>query len=212
MKTPLFVLLVIVAGLNTHSTPLLAQAPIPVHDKKHDKWSKVIQHAKTISTIINTRVTVVVRKMQDAQEFISKAHMIVNNTVQNVKMVNHILKIKKEIEDLVNVSINAINEPRDNDLDGIDDLHYLNKWKHIQILLAIAGQADNVFELFKNVVESDRTIMDDKGRLSIIKDAYEDARKIRTSLRIQLRRINQEIYAYQRQRREVLAFEQLFSN
>ena len=88
------------------------------------------------------------------------------------------------------VDVSIINEPRDHDLDGQDDLYYLNKWKHIQILLAIAGDADSVWELFKNVLEDDTNIMDDKSRLTIIQDAYKDALKIKASIRIQLRRIN----------------------
>ena len=172
----------------------------------------MIQSAKTASLVINTKVNIAISKIKKAQEFISKAHTIVNHTVENVKMVNQIIKINQEVATLVTTSIDAINEPRDYDYDGIDDLHYINKWKHIQILLAIGGQFDNVFELFKNVVESDRTIMDDKGRLKIIEDAYKDARKIRSSIRIQLRRINKEIYKYQRQRREVVLFTELFSN
>ena len=115
------------------------------------------------------------------------------------------------------VDVSIINEPRDHDLDGHlsagaeDDLYYLNKWKHIQILLAIAGEADSVWELFKNVLEDDTNIIDDKGRLTIIQDAYKDALNIKASIRIQLRRINKEIFAYQSKRREVLAFEQLFN-
>ena len=126
-------------------------------------------------------------------------------------MVNQTILITQDINDLVQTSIEAINEPRDHDLDGQDDLYYLNKWKHIQILLAIAGEADSVWELFKNVLEDDTNIMDDKGRLTIIQDAYNDALKIKASIRIQLRRINKEIFAYQSKRREVLAFEQLFN-
>ena len=192
----------------------LAQAqiqPVPVRDGKHNKWSLILQQVQTATIVVNVRTTLVVQKIRDVQEFVSKAHSVVNHTVKNVRMVNQTILITQDINDLVQTSIEAINEPRDHDLDGQDDLYYLNKWKHIQILLAIAGEADSVWELFKNVLEDDTNIMDDKGRLTIIQDAYNDALKIKASIRIQLRRINKEIFAYQSKRREVLAFEQLFN-
>jgi len=204
------ILLILIASTLSSNNRLLAQ--VEVKDKKHNKWSKVIQSAKTASLVISTKVNIAVSKIKKAQEYISKAHTIISQSVENVRMINQIFKIGQEVTTLVNNSIDAINEPRDFDNDGIDDLHYINKWKHIQILLAIGGQFDNVFELFKNVLESDRAIMDDKGRLKIISDAYQDARKIRSSIKIQLRRINKEIYQYKRQRREVQLFSELFSN
>ena len=189
---------------------LSAQAPVPVFDKKHNKWSAILMNVQQASTIINARVVLVVNNIRKAQEFVSKAHTVVNGVVKNVRMVNQLIQIEQDIAQLVQTSIAAINEPRDTDLDGIDDLYYLDKWKHIQILLAIGGQADGVFELFKNVIEDDTHFMDDKGRLTIIKDAYLDARNIKTAIRVQIRRINQEIYRYKIQRREVIAFERLF--
>ena len=192
--------------------PIDAQAPIPVIDKKHNKWSKIISEVKKASLIINSKVSLFVQSISKTQEFLVKAHTIVSSTILNIKMINQIIKIQKEIENLVTRSLEEINRPRDVDMDGRDDLFFVNKWKHIQILLAIAGQADNVFELFKNVIEGDKIIMDDKGRLKIIKAAYKDAQKIKIALRIQIRRINKEIYAYRKARREVIAFDKLFSN
>ena len=92
----------------------------------------------------------------------------------------------------------------------MDDFELLDKWKHIQILLAIASQAENMFDLFKHTVEDDSTIMDDKGRLTIIKDAYTDARRIKQQIKAQLRRINKEVYQFKRLKKEGEVFDELF--
>jgi len=141
----------------------------------------------------------------------SKAAMVVNGVVKNIQMVRKIIEVEKDIARLVNQSIDIISSPKDADGDGEDDFEFLDKWKHIQILLAISSEAANVFDLFKNVIEEDATIMDDKGRLTLIRDAYKDANRIKATIRAQLRRINKEIYQYQRLKKEIKIYEEFFS-
>ena len=192
------------------SIQLLAQAPVPVQDKKHQKWSKVMQDVQMASQVINTRVTAFVRNIKDIQEFTAKAVTLVNGVIKNLRMVNEIIRIENEIAELVNTSIDIISAPKDVDGDGVDDFELLDKWKHIQILLAIASQAENVFDLFQHTVEDDSTIIDDKGRLTIIKDAYIDARRIKQQVKAQLRRINKEVYQFKRLKKEGEVFDELF--
>ena len=141
----------------------------------------------------------------------SKAAMIVNGVVKNIQMVQKIIEVEKDIAKLVNQSIEIISSPKDADGDGEDDFEFLDKWKHIQILLAIAAEADSIFDLFKNIIEEDATIMDDKGRLTLIRDAYKDAIRIKATIRAQLRRINKEIYQYRRLKKETKIYEEFFS-
>lgn len=187
-----------------------AQQPVPVFDKKHNAWSNILQQVQTATFVVNSRVTLVVDKIKNVQEFVSRAHTVVSGVVKNIRMVNQTIQVIQDINALVQSSIDTLNAPHDHDLDGEDDLYYINKWKHIQILLTIADQADSVWELFQHALENDTYIMDDKGRLTIIQDAYKDALSIKVAIRIQLRRIQKEIFHYQRKRREVLAFQQLF--
>ena len=189
----------------------LAFNQVTVKDKKHRKWSKIMEEVQVTSQVINTRVTAFIDNIKDVQEFMSKASMIVNGVVKNVQMVRKIIEIEKDIAKLVNESINIISSPKDADGDGEDDFEFLDKWKHIQILLAISSEAANVFDLFKNVIEEDATIMDDKGRLTLIRDAYKDATQIKATIRAQLRRINKEIYQYQRLKKEIKIYEEFFS-
>ena len=197
-------------GLLLFSTNL-AFSQVTVKDKKHRKWSKIMEEVQVTSQVINTRVTAFIDNIKDVQEFMSKASMIVNGVVKNVQMVRKIIEIEKDIAKLVNESINIISSPKDADGDGEDDFEFLDKWKHIQILLAISSEAANVFDLFKNVIEEDATIMDDKGRLTLIRDAYKDAIGIKAAVRVQLRRINKEIYQYQRLKKELKIYEEFFS-
>ena len=201
------IITLILLGLSIH---LFAQAPVPVRDKKHQKWSKVMQDVQVTSQVINTRVTAFVRNIKDIQEFTAKAVTLVNGVIKNLRMVNEIIRIEQDIAELVSTSIDIISAPKDVDGDGVDDFELLDKWKHIQVLLAIASQAENVFDLFKHTVEDDSTIMDDKGRLTIIKDAHKDARRIKQQIKAQLRRINQEVYQFKRLKKEGEVFDELF--
>ena len=189
----------------------LAFGQVTVKDKKHRKWSKIMEEVQVASQVINTRVTAFVGNIKDIQSFMSKAAMVVNGVVKNIQMVRKIIEVEKDIARLVNQSIDIISSPKDADGDGEDDFEFLDKWKHIQILLAISSEAANVFDLFKNVIEEDATIMDDKGRLTLIRDAYKDANRIKATIRAQLRRINKEIYQYQRLKKEIKIYEEFFS-
>lgn len=193
------------------ASTLTVYAQYPVIDKKHNTWSTILKKVQTASLIINQQVTFFVNTIKNVNEFFHKANTIVGGIVKNLQKVKALIEIEKEILSLATNTIDALNAPIDQDGDGIDDLDFLDKWKHIQILLAISSQASNVFDMFKNVVEENSTIMDDNGRLTLIQDAYKDALKIRSSLNLQIRRINKEIYQYQRKRRELTLYKNLFN-
>lgn len=189
----------------------LAFSQVAVKDKKHRKWSKIMEEVQVASQAINTRVTAFVGNIKDVQEFMSKASMVVNGVVKNLVLIRKIIEIEKDIAMLVHESITVINSPKDVDGDGEDDFEFLDKWQHIQVLLAIAAEADNIFDLFKNVVEEDSTIMDDKERLTLIRDAYKDASRIKAAIRAQLRRINKEVYQFRRLKKEIEIYDNFFS-
>ncbi len=193
---------IILLILFSFSTNIVAQTIVPVKDKKHRKFSKVMKKVQTVSLAINARVTAYVGTIKDIQEVTAKALQVVNGVVKNVRMVKEIIRIKKDINELVLKSISVITSD-----DGYD---LVDKWKHVQVLLTIADQAESIFDLFKNVVEDDTTIMDDDGRLTIIKEVYIDARKIKIQVKSQMRRINKEVYKIRTWEREVELFENLF--
>ena len=185
-------------------------------DKTHlEKNYRVIQVVKAI-LLGYTKRAFLIQFLSDKYDwdctertidnYIKAAKKIIRNQYSDEE-----LEIEKDIAKLVSQSIDIINAPKDADGDGEDDFEFLDKWKHIQILLAISSEAANVFDLFKNVIEEDATIMDDKGRLTLIRDAYKDATQIKATIRAQLRRINKEIYQYQRLKKEIKIYEEFFS-
>ena len=56
----------------------LAVSQVPVKDRKHQEWSKIMEEVQVASQAINTRVTAFVGNIKDIQQFMSKASMIVN--------------------------------------------------------------------------------------------------------------------------------------
>jgi len=46
-------------------------------------------------------------------------------------MVREIVETEKDIIELYTRSINKLNEPIDEDGDGVDDLEFLDKWKQV---------------------------------------------------------------------------------
>ena len=148
----------------------------------------------------------------DVQDFFDKARSKVNNMVKEMQTVRAIVDVQADIRELYSRTIEDINAPRDEDLDGQDDLIFLDKWKHIQILLAISQEATSVFELFESLIEDDTLTIDDKGRVVLIQQVYKDLLRMRSAMRAHIRRINRQIYTYSKTKREILAFEALFSH
>ena len=142
--------------------------------------------------------------IKDVQEFFMKANTIVNGAVANMRMVKKIVELEKDIIQLYERSIEALN--------GEQETDFLDKWKHAQILLALTKEATSVFEIFEHIIEDDALTISDKGRIVIIEKTYKDMRQIKAAMRLQLRRINKEIYQYRRLQREIETFEAFFSN
>ena len=126
-------------------------------------------------------------------------------------MIEDIVELEKEIRKLFQKTVNSINAPRDADSDGEDDFSFLDKWKHIEILLALVKETTSVFEIFTKIIEEGATTMDDKGRIKFIQNTRDDLRKIRSAMRIEIRRINRKIYAFGKLDRELKFYKKLFS-
>ena len=147
---------------------------------------------------------------ESVQGFFRKAKKVVNGTIKNMRMVEDIVKLEKEIRQLFQNSVNQLNTPRDADGDGQDDLAFLEKWKHVETLLALTKESAGVLELVVNILSDDALTMDDKGRLKFIREARDELRRIRGAMRVELRRINKKIFSVGRLRREMKTFRKLF--
>ena len=189
-------------------TPIYPQVPVADYFGRWlSKTSSVVQQA---SQFIKETAAPLVNTFKKTQEFFQKAQTFVSHVVTNLRYIERIVDIHKDIRTLFDNAIMGLNANPDLDEDGMDDLEYLDKWKHAQILLAISAEATSVFEIFSNIIEQDAFTMDDKGRVQIIKETYQEMLKLKRAMRGQLRRINREIYQYSRLKKEVEVFEALF--
>ena len=193
-------------------TPLtLAQIPVgPVIDPSLVGSNTIVSLAEGVTNFLLKKGRPLQENIKDIQEFFRKAETVVNGAIKNMRMIREIVEIEKDIIELYTRSINKLNEPIDEDGDGVDDLEFLDKWKQVQILLAFTKEAASVFELFNNLIENDAFTMNDKGRIIFLEKSYKDMRLIKRAMRAQLRRINKQIYTYRRQRRQLKTYSAFF--
>ena len=193
-------------------TPLsFAQIPVgAVTDASLIGSNTIVSLAEGVTNFLLKKERPLQENIKDIQEFFRKAETIVNGALKNMRMVREIVETEKDIIELYTRSINKLNEPIDEDGDGIDDLEFLDKWKQVQILLAFTKEAASVFELFNNLIEDDAFTMNDKGRIIFLEKSYKDMLLIKRAMRAQLRRINKQIYTYRRQRRQLKTYSAFF--
>ena len=189
-------------------TPIYPQVPVADYFGRWlSKTSSVVQQA---SQFIKETAAPLVNTFKKTQEFFKKAQTFVSHVVRNLRYIERIIDINKDIKTLFDNAITGLNANPDLDEDGMPDLDFLDKWKHAQILLAISAEATSVFEIFSNIIEQDAFTIDDKGRVQIIKETYQEMLGLKRAMRGQLRRINREIYQYSRLKKEIEVFDKLF--
>ncbi len=189
-------------------TPIYPQIPVVDYFGRWlSKTSSVVQQA---SQFIKETAAPLVNTFKKTQEFFKKAQTFVSHVVTNLRYIERIIDTHKDIKTLFDNAITGLNANPDLDEDGMGDLDFLDKWKHAQILLAISAEASSVFEIFSNIIEQDAFTIDDKGRVQIIKETYQEMLKLKRAMRGQLRRINREIYQYSRLKKEAEVFNALF--
>ena len=194
-------------------TPIYPQIPVVDYFGRWlSKTSSVVQQA---SQFIKETAAPLVDTFKKTQEFFKKAQTFVSHLVTNLRYIERIIDTHKDIKTLFDNAITGLNANPDLDEDGMDDLEFLDKntldrWKHAQILLAISAEATAVFEILSNIIEQDAFTMDDKGRIQIIKETYQEMLGLKRAMRMQLRRINREVYQYSRLKKEVEVFDNLF--
>ena len=205
--------IVLLLGLCLVTNPIYPQVPIADYFGRWlSKTSSVVQQA---SQFIKETAAPLVDTFKKTQEFFQKAQTFVSHVITNLRYIERIVDTHKDIRTLFDNAITGLNAPRDLDENGMDDWsndldNTLDKWKHAQVLLAISTEATSVFEIFSNIVEQDAFTMDDKGRIQIIKETYQEMLGLKRAMRAQLRRINREVYQYSRLKKEIEVFDALF--
>lgn len=195
---------------------LLSQpTPAPIEDAKNTEETFEAIASETYTNAFHLRSALAIRKVSQIQTQISQAHKVVSTTVKNLAMVNRILQLYKDIEKISAQSIERLNEPIDVDGDGISDSDFIDKWKHIKTIVLILGEADGLFGLFKNITTNlsatNDLAMDEKGRIKVLSIIYKDLVKIKSALLSHIRKINREMYWYVQKKKELAAYQKLFS-
>jgi len=186
------------------------QIEIPVADYLGRWISKTTSVVSEVSHTINAIAEPLINTFENAQEYFVKAETIINGSIKNMRAVQQIIQTEQAIFEYYQKSIEVINQARDLNNDGIDDLDWLNKWKHLQILLGLLKESTNALNLFNNLLEEDAFTMDDKNRIQFLFTTLSDLRKIKTAMRIEMRRINKEVFVFGRLQREKETFEKFF--
>ena len=93
-------------------------------------------------------------------------------------------------------------------LDEAED--FTDKWKYRWILGQLFLEVQQVFELFDLATQQNMGIIDDKGRIELIKHSLKEAKRIKRSMYAEVRRTNRHIYAIRRQQKELEVFTNLF--
>ena len=216
IKRKLFLIILFFIGLVSNPIvqrpSLSAQVQVPIADYLGRWLSKTTSVVAQASEVITNIAEPLVNAFGEVQEFFVKAETVVSGVIKNMKAIQDIIDLEEEIRTYYQNSIDIINAPRDYDNDGVDDLSWLDKWKHLQILLALSKEALGGVELFINLIEDDALTMDDRNRIKFIYETKKDLQSIKTAMRIQMRRINQEVNQFGRLQKELDTFERLWSD
>lgn len=188
----------------------MATSQVPTVDYFGRWLSRTTSIVQQASQFIKETAEPLVDTFKNVQRFFQKAHTIVNKVIKNMQLIERIIDTHKDIRQLYATSIAVLNGPQDLNEDGIDDFDFLDKWKHAQILLALSTEATGVFGLFTTLVEDDALTLDDSGRIAFLTDTHRGLIRIKAAMRLQLRRVNREIYQYRRLEKEIEVFEKFF--
>lgn len=192
------------------SNPVFPQQEVPVADHFGRWLSKTASVVQKASEFIKKTARPLVKTFQTAQKFFIRAQTVIRTTVSTLRYIERSFLTYLEIQEIFEKSLVALTQEVDKNNDGIDDLNGLDKWKHLQVLLAILGESEGFLEMLQTVLEPDAYQMDDKGRVIVLREVYRDLRDLKRAINAHLRQINREVYGFRRLESEAEVFSNLF--
>lgn len=172
-----------------------------VRDAEHIKTSTVETYTASISTSIKALIeNGLIEKISKVQEFLKVASDIISKVVANLKMTKELIQVEKDINQLFIRSLDQLDQAED----------FKDKWKYRWILSQLFLEAIRVFEIFDIATLQNRGIIDDKGRIELIKFSLKEAKRIKKAMKSTIRRTNQHFYKLKRQQKELEVFTKLF--
>ena len=116
-------------------------------------------------------------------------------------MVNDLIALENKINKLFSTSIQNLDQAES----------FEEKWKHRIILYEVYKESLNIFNVFDISIQEQGT-MDDENRIILVRDSLKKARRVYTSLRVAVRRINKEFAKIEKTKKELEVFDRLFGD
>jgi len=178
-----------------------AQVATPVIDEEHNATTGVEMSVKMVSAGLKQIVeNPALEKISRVQTFLKKTVQLVSTVVTNLKMTRQLVEEEQRIHELYQRCIGRLNDAE----------NFPDKWKYNKVIIELFRESVRVFEIFDLATIQNRGIMDDKGRITLIKTALAEIRQIRRAMYATLRRANHAVFRYRVKKREIKTFARLF--
>jgi len=184
------------------SKPLLISAQVTaVVDKEHIGTTTIELTTNSASTVMKTIFeNPAWNKISKVQQFLKDASTIVSAIIKNMRMTRELIEIEKEIFELLRDTYQTMH-----DVDYFPD-----KWVYRKAATELYYEKQKLFEIFDLAEQQNKGIIDDEGRIELIKEVYIKAKEIRSAMRIIMRRARKQSALYRRAKKEIETFEKLF--
>ena len=172
-----------------------------VIDGQHNATTKIEALTETAATGLKQFFeSPFIEKISKVQTFFKDASQLVSKIVQNLRMTRQLIETEKEIYELFVRSLDQIDKAED----------FAGKWRYRWILLQLFNESTRIFEVFDIATQQNMGIIDDKGRIILIKKALKQAKTVKSAMKATVRRTNRAWYKLKRNQREFETFAKLF--
>ena len=181
--------------------PIYGQIATPVIDDEHSGTTAVELSTKTTSALLKSAFTgPFFEKISKVQTFLKEASQLISAVVANLKMTRQLIEEEQRIYELYTYCTGKITSSED----------LLDKWKYNKVITELFRESVKVFEVFDLATQNNIAVIDDRGRITLIKEALYQIRKIRRGMHATLRRANHAIFKYKRKKKEFEFFKKIF--
>ena len=183
-------------------TALNSQSQTLIVDSKHISETSQESIKTSFSSLLKLFIeNPAWKEVSRIEQFFSDASTIINQVLVNLKITKDLIDKEKKIIQLVERAMLKFEQA--------DNLP--NKGLYTLMLVEIYGQAITLFEIFDVSNQPFMGIMDDEGRIRIIREALVKATTIESSIRTLIRKANQDSQNFARLQRETQTFKALFT-
>ena len=172
-----------------------------VIDPNHNATTKIEALTETAATGLKQFFeSPFIEKISKVQNFFKEASQLVSKVVQNLRMTRQLIDTEKDIYELFVRSLDQIDKAED----------FAGKWRYRWILLQLFNESTKIFEVFDLATQKNMGIIDDKGRILLIKNALKQAKSVKAAMRATVRRTNRSWYKLKTKQKEFETFSKLF--